>query len=270
MKTGFILFILIALDAGAIAGAGDLGFDNTPFIQGSKWRVHDSSRPQPRRVEPGTFSSQEQPGKPPSDAIVLFDGTEASKWNHIKGSEHSDAKWKVANGYMEVVPKTGMLVTKEGFGSCQLHLEWSVPETIQGQSQARGNSGVFLMGRYEIQVLDTYRNPTYADGHGGSVYGQYSPLVNALRKTGEWQVYDIMFEAPEFKEGKVVKPAYVTVLVNGVLVHNHVEILGETAHKALASYHPHADKEPLQLQDHGNPVRYRNIWIRPIVPSDLK
>jgi len=254
--------ILALISTGICASAAE-GYDNTPFIPGSKWRVHDSSRPQPATVEPGTFSSQEQPGKPPADAIVLFDGKDLSKWYQKKGAETNEAKWKVENGYAEVT-KTGAIYTKEGFGSCQLHVEWAAPAEIKGNSQGRGNSGIFLMNRYEVQVLDSYQNETYADGHAASIYGQYPPLVNALRKPGEWQVYDIVFEAPVFKDGKVAKPAYITVFVNGILVQNHVEVLGPTSHKAAPVYAPHPEKEPIQLQDHGNPVRYRNIWIRPL------
>ncbi len=254
------------------------GYTDTPLIPGQKWHVHDSTRPQPAVIEPGTFSSQEQAGKPPSDAIILFDGKDLSKWygnetitkDGKKTSKQCDPKWKIENGYMEVSPKTGAIFTKDGFGSCQLHVEWAAPTEIKTNSQGRGNSGIFLMNKYEVQILDSYNNETYADGHAASIYGQYPPLVNAVRKPGEWQVYDIVFEAPVFKDGKVEKPAYVTVFVNGVLAQNHVEILGTTFHKKAAAYQPHGDKEPISLQDHNNTMRFRNIWIRPLTPPDLK
>ena len=237
------------------ANKASIGYDDTPIIPGSKWRVHDGTRPQPKIVTPGTESS---PGEPPSDAIVLFDGSDLSKWVGSDG----DAEWKVENGYMEV-KRTGNIETKEHFGNCQLHLEWAAPAEVKGDSQGRGNSGVFLMGIYELQVLDGYDNPTYADGITAAVYGQYPPLVNACRKPGEWQIYDIFFTAPCFEDQKLVSPAYITVLHNGVLVHNHREVMGPTGHRRAPSYdESHPDQGPLMLQDHGNPVRYRNIWIR--------
>ncbi len=234
----------------------NVGYDDTPFLPGSKWRVHDGTRPQPRIVTPG-----DKPGDPPSDAIVLFDGKDVSKWMASDGGE---AKWKVENGAMEVT-RTGNIQTREHFGDCQLHIEWAAPAEVKGESQGRGNSGVFLMGKYEIQVLDGYNNITYADGITAAIYGQYPPLVNACRKPGEWQTYDIFFVAPRFDGDKLVSPAYVTVVHNGVLVHHHQEIMGPTGHRILASYDtPHGPEGPLVLQDHGDPVRYRNIWIRPL------
>lgn len=239
--------------------AKNVGYDDTPMLPGSKWHVHDGNRPQPRIITPGTFSTQEKPGQPPSDAIVFFDGKDLSKWT---GSGGEEAKWKVENGYMEVT-RTGDIETKEHFGDCQLHLEWAAPAEVKGESQGRGNSGVFLMGRYEIQVLDGYDNITYADGITAAIYGQYPPLVNACLKPGEWQTYDIFFIVPRFDGNKLVSPAYATVIHNGVLVHHHQELLGPTGHRILASYnHPHPPEGPLRLQDHGDPVRYRNIWIR--------
>lgn len=237
-----------------------IGFTDTPFLPNSRWRVHDADRPRPPVVTPGTFSTQEQPGKPPSDAIVLFDGKDLSRWTGKGGV----ARWKVENGYMEVVKKTGDIETREHFGDCQLHLEWQAPTQVRGHSQERGNSGVFLMGRYEVQVLDSYKNPTYADGQAAAIYGQAPPMVNACRPPGQWQTYDIIFEAPRFNGDKLLRPAYITVLHNGVLVHNHRKIIGATRHKEVARYTPHPAIGPLRLQDHGNPVRYRNIWIRPL------
>ncbi len=244
---------------------GTLGYDDTPYNVGSKYRVHDSQRPQPRAVTPGTFSTQEKAGLPPSDAVVLFDGTSLAKWEAAKGG---DAAWKVENGYMEVVAKTGSIRTREKFGGCQLHIEFATPTVVQGESQGRGNSGVFLMGVYEIQVLDNYQNPTYADGTVGALYGQFPPLVNASRKPGEWQQYDIVFEAPVFEGEKVVKPAYMTVFLNGLVLHNRQELLGPTMHRVTAAYKAHPPVGPLELQDHGNPVRFRNIWYRRLTAYD--
>ena len=176
-------------------------YDDTPMLPGGKWRVHDGDRPQPRVVDPG--STPDAPGRPPSDAVVLFDGTDLSGWVGRDG----EAQWKVENGYMEVVGGTGNILSREHFGDCQLHLEWAEPAEVRGDSQGRGNSGVFLMDKYEIQVLDGYDNPTYADGQCGAIYGQYPPLVNPCRPPGEWQSYDIVFEAPRWNaDGKLEKP----------------------------------------------------------------
>ena len=225
-----------------------------------EWKIHDVDRPHPRVVAPGTTSTQDQPGKPPSDAIVLFNGKDLSNWQTAKGEP---AKWKVENGYFEVVAKTGDIQTKQGFGDCQLHVEWAAPDPPKGQDQDRGNSGVYLMGLYEVQVLDSYESKTYADGQAGAIYGQYPPLANASRPPGQWQSYDIIFRRPRFDtEGKLVRPARVTLVHNGVLVQDNVELTGPTAHKARPPYRAHADKLPLLLQDHSHPVRYRNIWIR--------
>lgn len=235
-----------------------VGYTDTPQLPGSKWRVHDADRPQPPVVEPGTASTAQAPGKPPSDAVVLFDGKNLDAWTGSSG----EAKWKVEDGAM-TVNGTGDLQTKEEFGDCQLHIEWSTPAEVKGHSQERGNSGVFLMGRYEVQVLDSYDNVTYADGQAAAVYGQNPPMVNACRKPGEWQAYDIVFEAPRFDgDGRLTKVGRVTVLHNGVVVQHAQEILGDTAHRSLPKYHSHPPQGPLKLQDHGNPVRYRNIWVR--------
>src|SRR5262245_38255754 len=225
-----------------------------------KWKVHDKDRPLPAVVTPGTASTQEAAGKAPSDAVVLFDGKDLSRWAHKDGSA---AKWKVENGYFEVAPKTGEIHTREAFGDCQLHVEFAEPVPAKGESQGRGNSGVFLMGLYEIQVLDSYENRTYADGQASAVYGQYPPLVNASRPPGQWQSYDIILHGPRFThDGTLARPARVTVLHNGVLVQDNVELTGPTAHGERPPYKPTPEKLPLALQDHGNPVRYRNIWIR--------
>lgn len=245
-----------------------VGYDDTPYIPGTPYRVHDIARPQPRVVDPGTASTPDAPGRPPADAVILFDGHDLSGW---VGREGRPAAWKVEGGVLEVTAKAGDIETREHFGDCQLHVEWATPVAVQGNSQQRGNSGVFLMGRYEIQVLDCYDNPTYADGTAGAVYGQYPPLVNATRRPGEWQVYDIIWTAPRFDPGSpggagLMAPATVTILLNGVVVQAHRELIGGTTHRKLAPYAPHPPTGPLRLQDHGNPVRFRNIWYRPIDP----
>jgi hypothetical protein len=225
-----------------------------------KWKVHDENRPLPPVITPGTASTPDAPGKPPSDAIVLFDGTNLDQWLALDGNP---ARWKVENGYTEVVPRTHDIHTRNSYGDCQLHIEFAEPVPAKGESQERGNSGVFLMGTYEIQVLDSYENKTYADGQAAAVYGQYPPLVNAARPPGQWQSYDIVFHGPRFDtQGKLLRPAGVTVFHNGVLVQDNVELTGPTAHGKRPPYKPGPDKAPLGLQDHGTLVRYRNIWIR--------
>ncbi len=226
----------------------------------TRWKIHDPNRPLPPVIDPGTASTQDSPGRPPSDATVLFDGKDLSKWVHKDGSA---PKWKVESGYAEVVAKTGYIYTREAFGDCQLHVEFAEPVPPKGESQERGNSGVFLMGLYEIQVLDSYENKTYADGQAAAVYGQYPPLANAARAPGQWQTYDIVFHGPRFaNDGKLLRPARVTVLHNGVLVQDNVELSGPTEHGERPPYKAHPEKLPLALQDHGDPVRYRNIWLR--------
>jgi len=244
---------------------GKPGYDDTPVIPGQKWKVHDSTRPQPPVVTPGTESTQAEPGASPSDAVILFDGRDLSKWSKMDGSP---AAWRVENGYMEVVAKTGSIRTKEEFGNCQLHLEWAAPVKVEGESQGRGNSGVFMMGRYEIQVLDCYRNPTYADGSTAGIYGEYPPLVNPCRKPGEWQTYDIIWVGPRFNGEKLLSPACATVLFNGIVVHHAVTLTGPTTHRKWLPYAAHPVAGPLMLQDHGNPVRFRNIWYRPLTEYD--
>jgi hypothetical protein len=198
------------------------------------------------------------PGPPPADAIVLFGGTDLSQWQHEGGGK---AAWEVKDGEA-TVNGTGDIATKQPFGDCQLHIEWATPAEVSGEGQGRGNSGVILQGRYELQILDSYQNQTYFNGQAGAVYSQYAPLVNVSRKPGQWQSYDVIFHAPRFDEnGKLLKAATITVLHNGVLVQDHVEIQGPTAQQP-ARYEPHPLKQPLVLQDHGNPVRFRNIWIR--------
>ncbi len=235
----------------------NIGSLTHPKIPGQPWRIHDLKRPRPKAVAPGVVDSA-----PPADAIVLFNGESLDQWYHV-GSEEEiyEAQWKVQDGYFEVEPKTGSLMTLDSFGSCQLHVEWMIPKGIEGTSQGRGNSGIKLMERYEVQILDSYNNRTYADGQAASIYGQYPPLVNAVRPQGEWQTYDIIFEAPLYEEGKKVRPPVATVLHNGILVQHHRELVGPTGLRGSASEEvPPA--APISLQDHGNRIRFRNIWVR--------
>ncbi|MEN8693470.1 MAG: 3-keto-disaccharide hydrolase [Akkermansiaceae bacterium] len=234
------------------------------YIDGVKVHEKDTTKqPLPPVVTPGKTSADA-----PSDAIVLFDGTAESfsqNWTDTKGGK---SKWKVIDGAMESVRGAGYAQTKEAFGSCQLHIEWASPSTVKGSGQGRGNSGVFLMGTYEVQVLDSFQNQTYADGQAGALYGRKKPLVNASRKPGEWQTYDIIFKRPLFdQDGKITRRATFTVLHNGVLVQNHTVLSGGTGWNgphAATEYKAHAQKLPFKLQDHGNPVRFRNVWIRPL------
>lgn len=200
-------------------------------------------------------------GAAPSDAVVLFDGTNADAWS---GGD----KWKIEDGALVVAPKGGDIRTKQGFGDVQLHVEWATPKEVSGNGQGRGNSGVFLMDRYEVQVLDSYQNETYPDGSAGAIYKASAPLVNVSRPPGEWQTYDIVFRAPRFNaDGSVAKPATITVLHNGVLIQDHHVLKGTTFHDRPHAYEKHADKLPIRLQDHGNPVRFRNIWVRELPPQ---
>ena len=243
-------------------------FYGDPPDKNHPWAVHDQNRPQPPRVEPGNFSSAAHPGQPPSDAIVLFDGTAASlgKWeaDTKPGEPTAPTKWIVNDGALECVPKSGYVRTKEYFGDCQLHVEWAAPKNVKGDSQGRGNSGIFLLGICEVQVLDNYDNPTYADGFAASIYGINPPLANALRPPGEFQVYDIVFRRPVYRDSKPVDPGYFTVFCNGVLVQDHIPLEGPGGHMKRSVASPLPEVGPLSLQDHGNPVRFRNIWIRPL------
>ena len=199
--------------------------------------------------------------EPPSDAIVLFDGKDLSKWRAV--DHEGPAKWEVKDGYVEV-NGTGSIRSKDEFADVQVHVEWATPSEVKGESQGRGNSGVYLQGRYEIQVLDSYQNKTYFNGQAGSFYGNFAPLVNASRKPGEWQTYDIIFHPPKKADGGQVMPGSFTVIHNGVLVQDHIPVKGGAT--TAAAYQDVATKGPLLLQDHGNPVRFRNIWIRPLQP----
>ena len=252
--------------AGVIAVAAEK--HEGPQQPWSKYKVHDMSRPPAPVVTPGTFSSNDQPGKPPSDAMVLFDGKDLSHWQSVGGGEPT---FTLQDGIMLSSnlkdPKNNKnLESKEKFGDVQLHVEFATPTPPHGDSQSRGNSGVFLMGLYETQVLDNYNNPTYPDGQCASVYGQYPPQVNVCRPPGEWQTYDIIFHHPRYTEGKLSEPAYITVLQNGVVVEDHQRIEGPTGHMFVAKYpdKPLPEKGPLQIQFHGNPVKFRNIWVRPL------
>ena len=243
-----------------------IGFQDTPLLPGGKWHVHDGERPQPPVVTPGTPSTAESPGKAPSDAIVLFDGNDVSAW---RAEDGAPSGWQVAEGAMVVPPRGtkggGPTFSRQKFGDCQIHLEFATPTPGKGSGQGRGNSGLIVMGRYEIQILDCFQNLTYPDGTSTAVYGQTPPLVNASKPPGEWQTYDVAFTAPRFKEdGSVESPAYITVFHNGVLTQNHTASLGSVVYKAVAHYEKHDPTEPIMLQDHGNPVRFRNIWVREI------
>jgi hypothetical protein len=211
--------------------------------------------PEPPVIDPGPQ------GGPPSDAIVLFDGKDLSKWRNAKGEP---AKWKVEDGYAEV-NGTGYIFSREEFGDVQVHVEWASPNEVKGSGQGRGNSGVYFMGRYEIQVLDSYDNKTYPDGQAAAFYKNAAPLVNACRKPGEWQTYDIIFHPPKQGTDGSVQPGSFTVLHNGVLVQDHIPVKGEST--TAAPNKGIVAKGPLVLQDHGNPVRFRNVWVRPLPPS---
>jgi len=210
-------------------------------------------------LKPKKITPAAKPGDAPSDAIVLFDGRDLSKWSDNSGA---DAKWEVKDGAITVAKGSGDIKTKQTFGDIQLHIEWRAPAEIVGEGQGRGNSGIFLQDRYELQVLDSYESVTYSNGQAGSIYKQSIPLVNACLKPGEWQAYDVIYNAPHFSEnGRVLVPAFITVIHNGVLVQNHTQIYGPTEYRGLPVYQPHG-KASLKLQNHGNPVSYRNIWVR--------
>lgn len=245
MKNGSFVTVfglLSCLLAVAGAGAGE-------YLSGIEWA-------EPKVVDPGG------PDKAPSDAIVLFDGKDLSQW---EGGE----QWTVQDGAFTAGP--GTLRSKAEFGDCQVHIEWASPSKVEGEGQGRGNSGIFLMGIYEVQILDSYENDTYYDGQAAAIYKQHPPLVNACRKPGEWQSYDIIWKAPRFDEdGNLLSPAFVTVLQNGVVVQNHFELQGDTPYHRPPAYQPHPPKGPITLQYHGNPVRFRNIWVRELADVEHK
>lgn len=230
---------------------------------GGKWKAGDMSRPRPAVVDPGTASTPDKPGRAPSDAVILFDGKDLSQWEQDGVGENKGKRvaptWKVENGYMETVPKSGALRAKPTFGDCQIHIEWATPVEVKGNGQGRGNSGILIGGHGEVQVLDSWDNDTYPDGQAGALYGKYPPLVNASRKPGEWQTYDIIFQGPVLNEkNEVTQPTRLTVLHNGVVVHHAVDTLGRSREITLA------------FQDHQNPIRYRNVWVRPMKGYDEK
>jgi hypothetical protein len=259
LKLSAFLVIL----SGALIAQAPVGYDDTPMQPNGKWRIHDGKRPQPKVVKPGDAVNA-TPVAPPQDATVLIgSGADLSGWQMMDGTA---ATWAMSNGVLET--GKGLIRTKAEFTDFQLHVEFATPKDVKGDSQERGNSGVFLLGKFEIQVLDSYQNRTYPDGQASAMYGQYPPLVNASRGPGEWQVYDIIFTAPRFATGSMNKPAVVSVLHNGVVVHNATAFWGPTAHKKIDPYTPDTAKGPIALQDHGNPVRYRNIWIRSIRDYD--
>lgn len=235
-----VLSVVISVSAFGVSAAAET----------KEWKRHSLERPRPPVVTPPANQS------PPSDAIVLFDGTNLKAWDPVgKGKAGKNIKkptWLVKDGYMQVQPPRADIISKQSFGSCQIHIEWATPTEISGSGQGRGNSGVILKGIGEIQVLDSYNNDTYPDGQAGAIYGAHPPLVNASKKPGEWQSFDIIFIAAQIDDGKIVRPAQLTVLHNGLLIHH------------AATPKKHNKQMQIKLQDHNNPVRYRNIWVREI------
>jgi hypothetical protein len=258
-----VMILVVLLAAGVLAQQASVGYDDTPMQPNSRWHIHDGKRPQPRLVPPGP--APVTPVPPPGDATVLVGARDdLSAWQMTDGSP---AAWAMKGGVLET--GKGLLRTKAEFTDFQLHVEFATPSEIKGDSQGRGNSGVFLLGKFEIQVLDSYQNPTYPDGQAAAMYGQFPPLVNASRPPGEWQTYDIVFTAPRFTTARVLeKPAAVTVVHNAVLVHHAQPFWGPTAHRKIDPYTPETAKGPIGLQDHGNPIHYRNVWIRGITAYD--
>jgi hypothetical protein len=259
------LSLVVALCCVAFVAAmqppGQLGYEDTPIQPNGKWHIHDGKRPQPPIVTPSALVTT----SPPPDAdVLLASGDDVSKWQMQQGG--GPVTWKMSGGVLET--GKGYIQTKEQFTDFQLHVEFATPSKVEGHGQERGNSGVFLLGKFEIQVLDSYDNPTYPDGQASAMYGQFPPLVNASRPPAEWQSYDIVFTAPRFSGSKLATPAIVSVLHNGIVVHNADAFWGPTAHKQILPYTPDCVRGPIALQDHGNPVRYRNIWIRTLEPRE--
>lgn len=259
MKAGHLIFGIFVM----ILVMGSLGCRNTTEMartsEAIRWKAHDMNRPKPPVI---TAARQAYTVSPPENAVVFFDGTDLSQWTGQNGRK---AAWKVRDGYMEIVPGAGGIRTKARFGDVLLHVEWSTPDPPTGTSQDRGNSGIFFMGRYEVQVLDSYQADTYADGQAGAIYGQHPPRFNASRAPGEWQTFDICFRHPRFgAEGQLQEPARVTVVHNGILIQDNEELLGPTSWLKYLPYEAHEDMLPIELQDHGTPVRYRNIWALPL------
>lgn len=270
LAVGFLVYARAALPAAQEPPLD--GFKDTPMLPGGKWHLHDPDRPQPKVVTPGATFSQGAPA--PSDAEVLFDGRDLSKWQNSRGEP---ATWKVVDGYVETAARGGGIRARGTWADFQLHVEWASPTPARGSGQGRGNSGILINGMYEVQVLDSFQAKTYPDGQAASIYGQVPPLVNASKPPGEWQTYDIVFESPRWNDrGELVKKANVTVLHNGVVVHHRYEFTGSTdgispavPWKTLSRYvGPHPPEMFIELQDHNNPVRYRNIWVRTLGEYD--
>ena len=258
-----VILVALSLNVAVSAQQAPIGYDDTPMQPNNKWRVHDGTRPYPPLVTPAPNGGGI--GGHPSDAIVLVGaGSDLSAWQMTDGSR---ATWKMNDGVLQT--GKGVVQTRQHFTDFQLHVEFATPSEVKGDSQGRGNSGVFLLGKFEVQVLDSYNNVTYSDGQAAAMYGQYPPLVNVARAPGEWQTYDIVFTAPRFAaDGTLAKQAIVTILHNGVVVHNATAYWGPTRHKSVLPYTPDMASGPIALQDHGNPVRYRNIWIRTLGDCD--
>lgn len=262
-RTTFLAAAVIALSAVGVLIAAE---GNGPQQPWSKFKVHDMSRPQPPIVKPGTASTEETPGKPPDDAVVLFDGNNLDQWQAAGGG---DPTFTLQDGVMlstnlKDPTNNKYLESKKKFGDIQLHVEFNEPTPPQGEGQSRGNSGVYIMGLFETQVCDNFENKTYPDGQCGAIYGQYPPMVNVCRPPGQWQCYDIIFTRPRYEDGKLKEPAYITTIQNGVVIMNHQRIEGPTGHMIVAKYpdQPIPEKGPITIQYHGNPVKYRNIWVR--------
>jgi hypothetical protein len=260
-----ILTLMSMMSCSRQTSSGGVQQQASPTVVLPPWGVqHDRNAPQPPVITPGEASTQAQEGKPPSDAIILFNGKDLSNWESVNGGP---AEWKVEKGDFATVPGKGDIRTKQAFGDCQLHVEYAAPSPPHGEDQDRGNSGVYLMSSYEVQVLDSYESKTYPDGQAAAIYGQYAPLVNACRPPGQWQTYDIVFHGPRFDAtGKLTRAATFTVLHNGVLVQDHVTVLGRTDGEHQP-YEQTPTKLPLKLQDHNHPVRFRNIWIRELAET---
>jgi Domain of Unknown Function (DUF1080) len=259
MRTLFTTMSIFVLGAGlALGQQAPTGYDDTPMQPNGRWHIHDGKRPQPPIVTPGAMT----PAPAPQDATVLVGpGADKGAWQMMEGG--GAVTWPMSDGVLST--GKGMIRTRAEFTDYQLHVEFATPSQVKGNSQERGNSGVYLNGKFEIQVLDSYQNITYPDGQAAAMYGQFPPLVNASRPPGEWQSYDIIFRSPRFKSGSTLaSPAIVTVLHNGIVVHHATAFWGPTQHKKIDPYAPDNAKGPIALQDHGNPVRYRNIWIRPL------
>lgn len=266
MQATLYFLILLVLGASTLFSQGQ-AFFGAPPDDHNPWAVHDRNRPQPPVVEPAA-----RPGNPPSDAIVLFDGTPESleNWKHERPNDKRKANWLLEDGALVAPRRAGNLLTIDSFGDCQLHLEWAAPKKISSKGQGRGNSGIFLMDMVEVQILDNYQNPSYADGSAGAVYGLMPPAANALKPPGEWQSYDIIFRRPIVRDGVVLDPGSLTVLVNGVVVQDSTPIHGGGGfRKRMPVNREFPDAGPLKIQDHGDPVRFRNIWLRPLRPREL-